>query len=320
MGSITDVPGIRIGHDQNMDALTGCTVVLCEEGMVGGVDVRGSAPGTRETDALSPLNAVEEVHAVVLAGGSAFGLQAAAGVMAYLEARGVGFDTGYARVPIVPAAILYDLGIGDSTVRPDQEMGYRACRNASEETLVGNVGAGCGATVGKAFGMERAMKGGLGTASVTLADGLIVGAIMAVNAFGHIVDPSNGQIIAGPRRTDGSIADTVEWMRQRGRESESTFAGMNTAVGVVATNAKLSKARATKVAQMAQDGLARTTVPSHTMLDGDTIFTLASGDVHASVDLVGALAANVVAEAIVNGVKAAKGISGLPSAGDVRER
>lgn len=316
MGSITDVPGIRVGHAENKEALTGCTVVLAEEGMVCGVDVRGSAPGTRETDLLAPVNAVEEVHAIVLSGGSAFGLQAATGVVDYLEEHGKGFDTGYARVPIVPAAILYDLGIGNADVRPDREMGYRACQLAGANVSVGNVGAGCGATVGKTLGMEQAMKAGLGTASVKLPDGLVVGAVVAVNAFGHVVEPETGKILAGPRGEDGTILDTIALLRESGKE-QSTFSGMNTTIGVIATNAKLSKTRATKVAQMAHDGLARTTFPAHTMLDGDTLFTLASGEVQASVDLVGALAANVTAEAIVRGVKAAKGVAGIPAAGDV---
>lgn len=316
MGKITDVPGIRVGHADREEALTGCTVVLAEAGMICGVDVRGSAPGTRETDLLSPIHMVEKVHAVVLSGGSAFGLQAASGVMDYLEEHGKGLDTGYARIPIVPAAVLYDLGIGDAGVRPDREMGYRACEAASTEVPVGNVGAGRGATVGKAFGMERAMKAGLGTSSVQLHDGLIVGAIVAVNAFGHVIDPVDGGILAGSRGEDGTLLDTVQLLQKSVRE-ETSFAGMNTTIGVVATNAKLTKPRMTKVAQMAHNGLARTIFPAHTMVDGDTLFALASGEVQASADLVGALAANVVSEAIVQGVKAAKGAGGLPAAGEI---
>lgn len=315
MGCITDVAGIRVGHAEDIEALTGCTVVLAEAGMVAGVDVRGSAPGTRETDVLSPINSVEHAHAIVLTGGSAFGLQAAAGVMDYLEEREVGFDTGYARVPIVPAAVLYDLGIGDATVRPEREMGYLACKNAATDVAVGNVGAGCGATVGKVFGMERAMKAGIGTASVKLSNGLVVGAVVAVNAFGHIADPVSGKIVAGPRSEDDTIADTVAWMKRH--TEQNSFPGMNTTIGVVATNAKLSKVRAAKVAQMAHDGLARTTFPAHTMLDGDTLFTLASGELKVSVDLVGTLAANVVAEAILDGVRGAESVSGLPAAKDL---
>lgn len=316
MGKITDVPGIRVGHADHEKGLTGCTVVLAEAGMICGVDVRGSAPGTRETDLLSPIHMVDKVHAVVLSGGSAFGLQAASGVMDYLEERAKGLDTGDAHVPIVPAAVLYDLGIGDAGVRPNREMGYRACEAASTEVPVGNVGAGRGATVGKALGMKRAMKAGLGTASIRLHDGLIVGAIVAVNAFGHVIDPEDGRVLAGPRGEEGMPLDTVQILQENKREG-ILFAGMNTTIGVVATNAKLSKSRITKVAQMAQNGLARTIFPSHTMVDGDTLFALATGEVHASVDLVGALAANVVSEAIVQGVKAAKGAGGLPAAGEI---
>ena len=315
MGQITDVRGIRVGHAEDPAALTGCTVVLTEEGMVCGVDVRGSAPGTRETDLLAPINLVQEVHAVVLCGGSAFGLDAATGVMAYLEEQGKGLDTGAARVPIVPAAVLYDLAVGDPKVRPNWEMGYRACLNASTDVPVGNVGAGIGATVGKALGISRAMKAGIGTASVQLSCGLVVGAIIAVNAFGHIVDPNSKEILVGPRLNDGTIADTIELLRQGGSE-RNTPPGINTTIGVVATNAKLSKTKATKVAQMAHDGYARTTFPAHTTLDGDTLFVFASGEIQASVDFVGALAANVVAEAIVRGVTAATSIPGIPAAGD----
>lgn len=316
MGQLTDVPGVRVGHAQQEGALTGCTVILADKPMVCGVDVRGAAPGTRETDLLAPINLVERVHAVLLSGGSAFGLQAATGVMAYLEERGIGLDTGDARVPIVPAAVLYDLSVGDAAVRPDDTMGYRACEVASTEVAVGNVGAGCGATVGKALGMAQAMKGGIGTASVRLSDGLVVGALVAVNAYGHIVDPASGDIVAGPRKGDGTLVDTVAWL-QDNSDQKLTFPGANTTIGVIATNAKMSKARTTKVAQMAHDGLARTVVPAHTMMDGDTLFALAGGQVQATVDLVGALAANVVAEAILQAVTAAKSIPGIPSVSDV---
>lgn len=319
MGKITDVRGIRVGQAQNVEALTGCTVVLAEEGIVCGVDVRGSAPGTRETDLLAPVNLIDQVHAIVLTGGSAFGLHAAAGVMAYLERRGKGLDTGFARVPIVPAAVLYDLGIGDARVRPDEKMGYEACEKASTAVDVGNVGAGCGATVGKANGMAQAMKAGIGTSSIKLPDGLVVGALVAVNAYGHVVDPESGEILAGPRNEKGAIVDTVTILKEKDTLG-NVFPGMNTTIGVVATNAKLTKTRATKVAQMAHDGLARTVYPAHTMFDGDTLFVLANGEVQASVDLVGALAANAVAEAIVDGVKQAAGVPGIPSFQDVRRR
>ena len=325
--SITDVPGLRVGHAQDDEALTGCTVILCEKGAVGGVDQRGGAPGTRETDLLEPVNAVEKVHAVLLAGGSAFGLDAASGVMRYLEEKGIGFNTGVARVPIVPAAILYDLAIGRAEVRPDAEMGYRAAASASAEAPAeGNAGAGTGATVGKIFGMKQAMKSGLGTASMEIGGGIIVGAIVAVNAFGDVVDPQTGRILAGARTTKlgpvrlGStdyFADTLAVMKTlAGRAIMKLAMSRNTVIGVVATNAKFTKSEATKMAQMAQDGLARAIRPAHTMLDGDTIFAMATGQKKADVSIVGAYAAEVLAQAIVRAVKAAKPAGGLPSASD----
>ena len=325
--AITAVPGIRVGHAQDDEALTGCTVILCEKGAVGGVDQRGGAPGTRETDLLEPVNAVEKVHAVLLAGGSAFGLDAASGVMRYLEEKGIGFNTGVARVPIVPAAILYDLAIGRAEVRPDLEMGYRAAASASAEAPAeGNAGAGTGATVGKIFGMKQAMKSGLGTASMEIGGGIIVGAIVAVNAFGDVVDPQTGRILAGARTTKlgpvrlGStdyFADTLAVMKTlAGRAIMKLAMSRNTVIGVVATNAKFTKSEATKMAQMAQDGLARAIRPAHTMLDGDTIFAMATGQKKADVSIVGAFAAEVLAQAIVRAVKAAKPAGGLPSASD----
>ncbi|NCP16749.1 P1 family peptidase [bacterium] len=325
--SITDVPGLRVGHAQDDEALTGCTVILCEKGAVGGVDQRGGAPGTRETDLLEPVNAVEKVHAVLLAGGSAFGLDAASGVMRYLEEKGIGFNTGVARVPIVPAAILYDLAIGRAEVRPDLEMGYRAAAAAAAEAPAeGNAGAGTGATVGKIFGMKQAMKSGLGTASMEIGGGIIVGAIVAVNAFGDVVDPQTGRILAGARTTKlgpvrlGStdyFADTLAVMKTlAGRAIMKLAMSRNTVIGVVATNAKFTKSEATKMAQMAQDGLARAIRPAHTMLDGDTIFAMATGQKKADVSIVGAFAAEVLAQAIVRAVKAAKPAGGLPSASD----
>lgn len=322
--TITDVPGIRVGHAQDETALTGCTVVLCETGAVGGVDQRGGAPGTRETDALHPVHLVSEVHAIVLAGGSAFGLDAASGVVRYLEERGVGFDVRVARVPIVPAAILFDLGIGRSDVRPDAEMGYRACLNASAEPVAeGNVGAGCGATVGKILGMKQAMKSGIGSASMAIGSRVIIGALAAVNAFGDVVDPQNGKILAGARAIQkgplkiGSaeyFADTLQVMKTLVGRTILGFASRgHTVIGVVATNARLTKEQANKVAQMAQDGIARTIRPAHTMLDGDTIFALATGEHKADVNIVGAFAAEVFAQAILRAVRAAKPAGGLPS-------
>lgn len=314
--TITDVPGIKVGHATNLEALTGCTVVLCEEGAVGGVDQRGGAPGTRETDALYPMHLVQKAHAVVLSGGSAFGLETATGVVRYLEERGIGFDTRVAKVPIVPAAILFDLSLGDPKVRPDAAMGYAACQAATDGPVAeGNVGAGTGATVGKILGLGQAMKSGLGTASANLGGGLLVGAIVAVNAFGDVVDPKTGEILAGARALrGGGFADTLVVMRSLVGKTILRFAARgNTVIGVVATNARLSKEEANIVARMAHDGLARAVRPAHTMLDGDTIFALATGKKKADVNIVGAYAAEAMATAIVRAVKAAEGIGGLPA-------
>jgi L-aminopeptidase/D-esterase-like protein len=323
--TITDIPGIRVGHAQNEEALTGCTVILYEKGAVGGVDQRGGAPGTREVDALHPMHLVSKVHGVVLSGGSAFGLDSASGAMRYLEEQGVGFDTRVAKVPIVPAAILFDLAIGRADVRPDAAMGYQACLNATAEPPAeGNVGAGMGATVGKVFGPAQAMKSGIGTASLEIGAGVIVGAIVAVNAFGDVVDPHNGHIIAGARSTavgplhigsPGYFADTLQIMKTIVGRTVLAFGSRgNTVIGVVATNARLDKEQANKVAQMAHDGLARTIRPAHTMLDGDTIFALATGEHAADVNIVGAFAAEVFAQAILRAVRSAKPVAGLPAA------
>jgi L-aminopeptidase/D-esterase-like protein len=322
--AITDVPGILVGHAHDADALTGCTVVLCTAGAVGGVDQRGGAPGTREIDALRPMHLVQECQAVVLAGGSAFGLDAASGAVRWLEERGIGFDVGVARVPIVPSAILFDLGLGRADVRPDAAMGYRACAAASDaRPAEGNVGAGMGCTVGKVLGPSQGMKSGIGTASLDLGAGVIVGAIMAVNAFGDVIDPHSGQIVAGARQpgaTPPGFADTLAILRAYLASPPASFgapppAASNTVIGVVATNARLNKEQANKVAQMAHDGLARTIRPAHTMLDGDTIFALGLGSRADPVDVntIGAFAAEVVAQAILNGVRAADPLAGLPA-------
>jgi L-aminopeptidase/D-esterase-like protein len=328
--SITDIRGLRVGHAQDEEALTGCTVILCEKGAIGGVDQRGGAPGTRETDAMHPMHLVNEVHAVVLSGGSAFGLDSATGVVNYLEERGVGFDVRVARVPIVPAAILFDLGVGSSEVRPDAQMGYQACLNASaNRPAEGNVGAGTGATVGKIIGMAGAMKSGLGTASMEIGKGVLVGAIAAVNVFGDVIDPETGQIIAGARVVQKGplkiglgpyFADTMCVMQSLvGRTILSFMSRENTAIGVVATNAKLNKEQINKVAQMAQDGLARTVRPAHTMLDGDTIFALATGEVKVDVNIVGAFAAEAFAQAMLRAVRSAESAAGLPCASEVNQ-
>jgi L-aminopeptidase/D-esterase-like protein len=314
-GTITDVPGVRVGHATDLEGLTGCTVVLCEKGAVGGVDQRGGAPGTRETDLLRPMHLVQKAHGVLLTGGSAFGLAAAEGVVRYLEERGVGFDARVARVPIVPAAVLFDLDLGEAQARPDAGMGYAACQAASEGPVQeGCVGAGTGATVGKALGPGRALKSGLGSAAVDLGGGIVVGALVAVNTFGDVVDPQTGAILAGARRLrSDEFANTLEVMKSRLGKIALRFASSNTLIGVVATNARLSKEQANKVAQMAQDGIARAVRPAHTMFDGDTLFALSTGRKGADVNLIGAFAAEVVAQGVVRAVRAAEGLGGLPS-------
>lgn len=326
--ALTDVPGLRVGHAHDAEALTGCTVVLCEQGAVAGVDQRGGAPGTRETDALRPMHLVERVHGVLLTGGSAFGLDAATGVMRYLEERGVGYDTGVARVPIVPAAVIFDLAVGRADVRPDAAMGYAACQAASDGPVAeGNVGAGMGATLGKILGLGRAMKSGLGAASVDAGGGVVVAALVVVNPLGDVVDPESGAILAGARNPDkgplrfgeGPFADTLRVLRSLAGRTALRFAARgNTVVGVVVTNARLTKSEANKVAQMAQDGVARTVRPAHTMFDGDTLFCLATGQKKADVNIVGAFAAEAVAQAILRAVMLAEGVDGLPSFRDLR--
>jgi L-aminopeptidase/D-esterase-like protein len=306
-GSIVDVAGIRVGHAQDVRSRTGCTVVLMpERGVVCGVDVRGSAPGTRETDLLAPTAHVEVVHAILLAGGSAFGLDAASGVMRFLEERGVGYEVGPWRVPIVPGAVIFDLGVGDGSVRPDAAMGYAAAAAARAETFPeGSVGVGCGATAGKLAGLERAMRSGLGTASRRVGD-VVVGALAVANAIGSIYDPQTHERIAGPRADDGTFLDERPLIEALLHSAELVpRAGANTTLAVIATNARLRKVDATKVAQMAHDGLARSIVPVHLTRDGDTIFACATGEVDAPLDLVGILAAEAVAEAIARGVRAA---------------
>ncbi len=316
-GTIVDVPGVKVGQVQNEEALTGCTVIVLEKGSACGVDVRGSAPGTRETDLLNPINSVQEVNAVVLTGGSAYGLDAASGVMRYMEEQGKGYNVGVGVVPIIPAAVIFDLSIGSAKIRPDQQMGYEAARLASKQPVQqGNVGAGTGATVGKMAGMKRAMKGGLGTASRHLPNGLVVGAIVAVNAVGEVRLPSTGEILAGARGEDGNIRDSLSWMIDAA--TPPVPAGTNTTIAVVASNANLNKVQANKVAQMAHNGLAKTIHPVHTMSDGDTIFAIATGGVDASVNLVGTLSVEVLAEAVVNAILSAKGAGGVPAYQDLR--
>ena len=315
-GSLCDVAGLAVGHHTEQARATGCTVVLCPQGAVCGVDVRGAAPGTRETDLLRPDNLVEQVHAVLLSGGSAFGLDAAGGVMRWLDAHGHGFPVGPARVPIVPAAVLFDLWIGDARIRPGADSGFAACTAASSAPPAqGSVGAGAGAAVGKLFGIERAMKGGIGTASVRVG-AITVAALIAVNAIGDVVDPKTGAVIAGARTADGRQRLDSMAALLRGELPARALAGMATTIGVVATDAALTKAQANKLATMAHDGLAHSIRPVHTMTDGDTLFALATGTSGKPGDMtvLGAMAAEATARAVLNAVHAASGLPGLPSA------
>lgn len=310
-GAITDVAGIEVGHDSDTRRPTGCTVVLARAGAVGGVDVRGAAPGTRETDLLTPGNLVQQVHAVLLAGGSAWGLDAAGGVMRWLEQQGIGLDTGHGLVPIVPAAVIFDLGVGDGRIRPDAEAGYRACAAASRDAPAqGNVGAGSGALVGKLLGQDRAMKGGVGTASVS-ANGVTVGALIVCNAVGDVLDPATGRLLAGARSADGRTLQDTRAALLQGLQARHALAGRNTTIGVIATDAALDKAQAQRLAQVAHDGLARSINPVHTQLDGDTLFALGTGASGRSADmlLLATLAAEATARAVVNAVAAARGLS-----------
>ncbi len=315
MPQITDVVGIKVGHAADVRAVTGCTVILCEQGAVGGVDVRGSAPGTRETDALRPMNLVERVHGVLLTGGSAFGLAAADGVMRFLEERGIGFDVSVAKVPLVAAAVIFDLMIGDPAVRPTAEMGYAAARSASGGPVEeGSVGAGTGATVGKLLGPVSAMKGGIGTWAVGLPGGVLVGALVVVNAYGDVRDDHAGQILAGARdRATGRFLNMAQALMSGGGSARF---GANTTLAVVATNAALTKEQTNKLAQLGHDGLARVISPAHTMYDGDTVFALSTGDARAEMIPLGTAAVEVVAEAVQRAVRLAKGLGGIPGLAD----
>lgn len=324
-GAITDVPGIEVGHFTDTRRPTGCSVVIARQGAVGGVAVRGAAPGTRETDLLEPGNTVNQVHAVLLSGGSAWGLDAAGGVMRWLDEQGIGLNVGPARVPIVPAAVLFDLTLGDPTIRPDAQAGYAACLNASAQAPAqGNVGAGAGASVGKLFGMQRAMKGGIGSASVRVG-GVTVGALAACNALGDVIDPDTGELIAGARNQDGQGKGLCDTRRSllAGVPPLPILAGTNTTIGVIATDAKLSKTQAQRLAQIGHDGLARSINPVHTLSDGDTLFALSTGLASTSpgMTVLCVMAAEAVALATVQAVKAARGLQvgamWLPGVGDL---
>jgi len=305
--SICDVAGIEVGHFTDTRRPTGCTVVMVRDGAVGGVDVRGAAPGTRETDLLEPGNTVQTVHAVLLSGGSAWGLDAAGGVMRWLDEHGMGLAVGPARVPIVPAAVLFDLHVGDASIRPDAAAGYAACEAASRQAPAqGNVGAGAGATVGKMFGMAGAMKGGIGSASVRVGE-FTVGAIVACNALGDVVDPATGRILAGARQSDNTFANTTAQLLA-GRTPGQILPGTQTTIGLIATDATLDKAQARRLAQVGHDGLARSIHPVHTTSDGDTLFALATGRVSTPppMTVLCVMAAEAVAMATVRAVLAAR--------------
>ena len=314
--AITDVPGVLVGQAQDAEALTGCTVAVFPDGAVGGVDVRGSASGTRELVVLDAMHLTPAIHAITLSGGSAFGLDAAGGVMRALEEQGIGFPTPAACVPIVPAAIIYDLGIGSAGIRPDAAMGYTACQAAASGPVEqGNAGAGMGATVGKLYGMPQAMQGGVGTASAQL-DNVWVGALVVCNALGDVRDPATGMLLAGTREAPDSLAlaDTAEQLR-RGA-TPRLDAGTNTTLGIVATNARLSKPQARKLAQLAQHGLVKGLSPAHTLYDGDTVFAVSTGTHAADPIQLGIVAADLVAESLSAAVKAARSVGGVPGLGD----
>ncbi len=317
MGSITDVPGIKVGHFTHKKALTGCTVILFESPARAAFDMRGMASGTRQIDSLTPLHVVNEIHAILLTGGSSFGLDAAGGVMRYLEEKGIGFDTGVARIPIVPSAVLFDLGLGDPKIRPDAQMGYKACLEASREVQEGSVGAGTGATVGKLLGLKRAMKGGLGTWSVKGPEKVVVGALVVLNAFGDVFDPSTGEQIAGPLDENGKLLNTQQLLKQGVKKEKFGFPLENTTLVVLATNVKLDKIELTKLAQMASLTLGKVISPCGTPFDGDIVFAVSTGEEELPLANVAALAEGAIFEAVKRAIFLADGFKIIPSWRDV---
>jgi L-aminopeptidase/D-esterase-like protein len=328
LNAITDVPGIKVGHASDFKALTGCTVILCEEGATGGVDIRGAATGTRQIDVLNPLHLVDKIHGVLLSGGSSFGLDAAGGVMTFLEERGKGFDVTMTKVPIVPTAVIFDLGIGDFSVRPNHGMGYEACLKASKRVKEGSVGAGTGATVGKLFGIDRAMKGGLGTSSILGPGGLIVGALAVVNAFGDVLDPESNRILAGARKSKGSRQFSIssQWIKKGvsrksfGDPGPSEPANFNTTLGIIATNAKLSKKEAHQVAQISQSGLAKIISPIHNPFDGDLVFAISYGKKKTDLNTVALLGEAALIESVKRAIMKADGFGIIPAYKDIWKR
>jgi len=319
MGSITDVPGIRVGHYSDFEAITGCTVILFDREAIGAVDLRGGGTSTRQIDGLLPYHSFGKVHAILLTGGSAYGLDAAGGVMKYLEEKGIGLDVGYGRiVPSVPTAVVFDLGIGNGKIRPDVEMGYKACLAASPSTVdEGSIGVGTGATIGKIFGIKTATKGGIGCASYFLDNGVVIGVIAVVNAFGDVVDPNSGEVIAGVRNSpDGKeFLGSVELFKKGFTRTVEPFE--NTTLAVVATNAKFSKAELIRIARVGQTGLSRVIKPAHTISDGDLVFAVSCGDLDADANAVGVISAELISEAIIRAVKTATSLGGIPSWGEI---
>ena len=325
--AITDVPGIKVGHASNFKALTGCTVFLFDEGAIGGIDIRGAATGTRQIDALNPLHIVDKIDALLLTGGSSFGLDAAGGVITYLEERGKGFDVVTTKVPIVPTAVIFDLGIGHSRVRPTPKMGYEACLHASKKVEEGSIGVGTGATVGKLFGIDRAMKGGVGSSSIQGPNGLIVGAFVVINAFGDILDPESNQIIAGSRKSKKSFqfANSSKWMRKGVARKgfgaiplSHSVSTSNTTLGIIATNAHLSKIEVHQVAMIAHSGLTKVISPAHTTFDGDLIFAVSLGKKKADVNTVGLLGEVVLMESVKRAIIKANGFGVIPAYRDIK--
>lgn len=313
----TDIEGIKVGHMQDEEAATGCSVIICEKGAYAGVDVRGGSPATRETDLLDPVNMIQQIHAIVLSGGSAFGLDSCSGVMKYLEEQGIGFDVQVAKVPIVCGACLFDLAIGSPNIRPNLEMGYKAAENANKENCPnGNVGAGCGATVGKYLGPDFAMKGGLGTYALQIGD-LQVGAIVAVNCLGDVIDPDdNNKIIAGMRKNDKFM--NIEQIMINNYDDKTNLFSGNTTIGAIVTNGKFNKSEMNKIASMAHNGYGRTMRPAHSIYDGDTIFTMSTGNVESDVSVVGMLSAKVMEKAVINAIKNAESLHGVKSYNDIK--
>lgn len=315
-GYITDVEGLKVGHEQSEEGMTGCTVIICEEGATGGVDVRGSAPGTRETDLFKSEKMVNKVHGVVLSGGSAFGLEAASGVMKYLEEENIGLDVGITKVPIVASAVIFDLNIGNHKIRPDLNMGFLAGKNSKvEENRQGNIGCGMGATIGKILGPQNAMKSGLGSATIRVGD-LVVSAIVVVNSFGDIYNFMDNKQMAGVYDYENEeLLNTIDIMKSYGKAL--SFKPTNTTIGIIGTNAILTKAEANKIAEMAHNGFARSINPIHTMMDGDTIFTMGTNKIKSDINLIGTLAAEVMSKAIVNGIYFAEKSHGLKGYKDI---